>query len=271
MTADQVKQSYEIDHAWSKMWEYTFGLYEYPKEELEVLSLLYDACMAELDALFESLIAGLAERGLLENTIVVLTSDHGEHLGEHHMLDHMYLLHEELLDVPLVLHYPERIERGREKIPVVNIDLFPTLLELAGIDVPAGALARSVSLLSPRVNRLRLAEYPSVFELPIKKTKARYKDWDASRFDRLLTVLYHDDMKFVWSSDGKHEMYDLAQDPDEAENLASDPSQKGEEMKKAVEQAKDGLTPYDYEGAEKPRFTKEQLMRLRALGYAGGN
>ncbi|MHC4946266.1 MAG: sulfatase-like hydrolase/transferase, partial [Planctomycetota bacterium] len=136
MTPDQVKRSYEIDHAWSKMWEYTFGLYEYPQEELEILSLVYDACMAELDALFESLISALAERGLLDNTIVVLTSDHGEHLGEHHMLDHMFLLHEELLDVPLVIHYPKRIEPGREKTPVVNIDLFPTLLELAGIDVP---------------------------------------------------------------------------------------------------------------------------------------
>ncbi|MHC4945067.1 MAG: sulfatase/phosphatase domain-containing protein, partial [Planctomycetota bacterium] len=173
--------------------------------------------------------------------------------------------------VPLVIHYPKRIEPGREKTPVVNIDLFPTLLELAGIDVPTGSLERSVSLLSPRENRLRLAEYPSVFSLPIKKIGARYKDWDPSHFNRLLTVLYHGEKKFVWSSNGNHEMYDLAQDPGEAENLVSNPEQNGEEMKKAVEQARSGLNPYDYEEAEKPRFTKEQLNRLRALGYAGGN
>ena len=106
------------------------------------------------------LIAGLESAGYLDNTIVVVTSDHGEHLGEHHMLEHQFSLYEGLIHVPLIIRYPPKFAAGREPRPVSNLDLFPTLLELAGIGLPSGSLNKGISLLSPEKDRLRLAEYP---------------------------------------------------------------------------------------------------------------
>jgi arylsulfatase A-like enzyme len=85
---EEIARAYEIDRSWNRVWSYTFGLLEYSEEELEILRATYDAALAELDGLLQELVTTLEERGDLENTIVVLVSDHGEQLGDHHMLDH---------------------------------------------------------------------------------------------------------------------------------------------------------------------------------------
>ena len=133
--------------------------------ELESVALSYDACIARLDTLLEELIGALEERGELENTIVVLTSDHGEHLGEHHLLDHQYSVYEELLHVPLVVRAPRGLrgpggfEPGRETAPVQLIDLFPTLLEACGVPGQEDADPRVRALTAPDPERRSLAQY----------------------------------------------------------------------------------------------------------------
>ncbi len=80
MNAEQVKKSYKVDRSWEKMWSYTFGQTEYTDEEIELTRLTYDATLVELDRLFKGLLVSLKKKGYLDNTVVVLTSDHGEHL-----------------------------------------------------------------------------------------------------------------------------------------------------------------------------------------------
>jgi arylsulfatase A-like enzyme len=110
------------------------------------------------------LLETFAARGLLErDTVVVLTADHGELLGEHGLLDHQYSLYQPLVRVPLVLHAPGRVEPGVSDRPVMALDLYPTLLELAGLPLPAGEQSQARSLLDPAPDRARLAEYPAVF------------------------------------------------------------------------------------------------------------
>ena len=106
MTPAQVARSYTIDHSWLTVWRYVFGLHEYSDEDLEIIAATYDATLAELDDLLANLLDALRERGALDDTIVILTADHGEHLGEHHLFDHQYTLFEEVLRVPLIVHYP---------------------------------------------------------------------------------------------------------------------------------------------------------------------
>ena len=78
---------------------------------------------------------------------MILTYDHGEHLGEQHMLDHQYSLYESLLRIPLIVHYPSKLAAGRDASPVMNFDLFPTLLQLAGIDRSQSEGSHALSLL----------------------------------------------------------------------------------------------------------------------------
>jgi arylsulfatase A-like enzyme len=270
MTARQINRAFRSDYSWLTIWKYTFGFHEYPDTAIQDLGGLYDACIAELDDLFKDLIVSLEREGYLENTIVVLASDHGEHLGEHRMLDHQFSLYEELLRVPLIIYYPGRIEPGREATPVVNFDLFPTLLELAGLQKPKGVPEHAVNLTAPRKGRLRMAEYPSGFDFAIESVKKSHGEWDPSPFQRQLTAFYHEDKKLIWSSDGRHELYDIGTDPGEAKNLVDVDEVELERMKKGLGKVMKGIRHFDYNAAEKPELSREQLQRLEALGYADG-
>ncbi len=108
---------------------------ELSPEDWRYLRDLYDACVASVDAELGRLLEGLARRGLLETTLVVVTSDHGEEFGEHGGSGHGYTLFDENLRVPLILAHPALAAR---RIPeqVRLVDLAPTLVELAGLSAP---------------------------------------------------------------------------------------------------------------------------------------
>lgn len=270
MTAAQLERSAQIDRSWINMWCYTFGLHDYSAADLEIMARLYDACLIELDGLFEQLIASLDEGGYLENTIVVLVGDHGEHLGENHLLDHQYSLYEPLLRVPLIIHYPEKLKAGREARPVVNFDLFPTLLELAGLESPSGRSRHALSLLNPDADRLRLAEYPSDLDQPIEKVKKIYENWDPTPFRRRMTALYDGTFKYIHASDGTHELYDLSVDPEERRNLIAADGVDTRRFHETLRRLLNDTAPFDYAGTTGQELSEEQIERLRSIGYGGG-
>jgi arylsulfatase A-like enzyme len=99
---------------------------------------LYDAGIRETDDAIGKLLDGLERRGWLDNTVVVLTSDHGEAFREHGTTEHGWNLYPEVYEVPLVLVWPGRIPGGKRiREQVRSIDIAPTLMELAGLPVPA--------------------------------------------------------------------------------------------------------------------------------------
>ncbi len=113
----------------------------------------YDGCLSygasRLPALYEK----MTQLKLWENTILIVTADHGEELGEHGGLGHIYRpLYEEILRVPLIFYLPKDIALAGRRIPepVEQIDLFATLLDLEGWEIPAGTEGRSFrALLQP--------------------------------------------------------------------------------------------------------------------------
>jgi arylsulfatase A-like enzyme len=267
MSEKDVGRSYEIDRSWLPLWEYTFGLREYTEAELELTRATYDAALRELDDLFAELLDALAERGFLRDTVVVLTSDHGEHLGEHHMLDHQYSLHQVLLRVPLLIHYPGRIEPGRDTRPVSTRDLFPTLLELAGVEAPAGAPA-GTSLLAPREARSRLAEDPASSTVGIAQVLAAHPGWDPSPFRRRLRALLEDGHKYLWSSNGSHALYDLRSDPLEQRNLIGEAPERAQRLDAALAARHAALARCEPDtGASPPALSEEERRLLEGLGY----
>jgi arylsulfatase A-like enzyme len=116
-------------------------------EEIEWLRDNYDAAIAYLDDELKALTEELDRRGLLDNTIVIVSSDHGEHLGDHKRVGHMNSLYRTLLQVPLVIRYPAKIRGGTVVEQAVSLrDLPQTVLDLVGIrdsaDFPGITLAR---------------------------------------------------------------------------------------------------------------------------------
>ena len=187
---------------------------------LEVLTALYDGELAYLDSMVGKLVAALHERKQLDNTVLVITADHGEHLGEHHMLDHKFSLYEPLLHVPLIVRAPGRVAAGvRVSEPVPAHDLFGTVLTLAGAG-PGGA--RTL----PRGDRAPPSppavfselEFPKIF---IEILRREFSGWDFRRFERSLLAVRRGRYKLIAGSDGSAVLYDLENDPAETRDLAT--------------------------------------------------
>src|SRR5205085_8095982 len=104
-------------------------------------------CIASLDHHVGLLLDELERRGVLDNTLVIITSDHGEHFGEHNLLLHGNSLYRDLLHVPLVVIAPGRVPAGRRVKEFVSLrDLPATVLDLLRLEgrgwFPGRSLAR---------------------------------------------------------------------------------------------------------------------------------
>lgn len=114
------------------------------EEEQARLGHLYDGAVHGVDRAIGGLVRALDRRGLLDGTVIVVTSDHGEAFGEHGLYDHPNQLFGELLDVPCVLLHPGG-DRGRTYDSIVSsLDIAPTLLDAAGLPPVADCQGRSL-------------------------------------------------------------------------------------------------------------------------------
>ena len=87
--------------------KYLAGQMPMSEEDFAVLQACYDGALASLDAEIGALVAWLRQRGMLDRTLLIITSDHGENIGDHGLMSHAYSLHDTLIHVPLVVRYPE--------------------------------------------------------------------------------------------------------------------------------------------------------------------
>lgn len=174
----------------------------------------YYARCAFADAMCGRLLGWMRSRGLLDDTIVVMTADHGTHLGDHGLLQKQ-TFYEQVATVPFIFRAPNRVRAGvRLRTPVSTIGLLPTLLDLAGLPfdgVDGASLAHS----------LRTGREPSRKPV-ISEIAFGYQGWR----DQDRQVMVRDgDWKLSMFSDAEPDgaLYNLRRDPQEAANLFADP------------------------------------------------
>ncbi len=159
----------------------------------------------------------LRENNMLENTLVVYTSDQGFYMGEHGWFDKRFM-YEESLNTPLVMMLPEGYKRRGEIGEMVqNIDYAPTFLEMAGVKVPGDIQGKSlVPLLrgEKTVGKWRDAIYYHFYEFPAEHSAKRHY---GVRTDRYKLIHFYNDVD-QW------ELYDLKEDPSEMHNVYGDPA-----------------------------------------------
>jgi arylsulfatase A-like enzyme len=133
-----VVSNYDLEKMYRQM--------EIDSPEIEArVRAMYAATVREMDAEIGWLMTALRKRKLLNNTVVVVTSDHGESFREHGTTRHGYNVYPEVVDVPLIVWSPTfPLPKGRVKEQVRSIDIAPTLLDLAGIETPANYDGRSL-------------------------------------------------------------------------------------------------------------------------------
>ena len=124
------------------------------ERDIEHVQALYDGEVSYWDAQLGQMLIFLQENHLLDNALIIVTSDHGEMFGEHGKWMHGNSLYQEVLRVPLVMRYTGVIPAGEVvTAPVQNFDLFPTILEWVGLPIPEelGSISlRDISLGVPR-------------------------------------------------------------------------------------------------------------------------
>lgn len=164
-----------------------------------------------------AVLEALEETGVLDDTIVVFTGDHGYWYGEHGLRGERRLAYEEALRIPMIISYPQRISPDiRPAETVLSIDMAPTILEYAGADIDAGIQGRSlIPVLEGDVEDWRssfLIEYYSdtVFE------RIQNMGYKAVRTDRYKYIQYLE-------LEGMDELYDLREDPYEMNNIINNP------------------------------------------------
>jgi arylsulfatase A-like enzyme len=226
--------------------KFILGLGGLEPGDLPLLSDLYDGEIAYVDRRVGELARMLKQDGLLDGTVVVITSDHGEAIGDHGFLDHKMNLYEELLRVPLVVRYPRAVPAGqRIKEPVMLQDLFPTLLGLAGLEAkgkgaPGSPGSEAVPL--PGIRGIATAPRPDPlvgeFARPIQFLEIiqqRFPEARIGPWDRSLVSFRAGPDKLHWASDGRHHLFDLEHDPLEKTDLAPSHPERVAELAARVE------------------------------------
>lgn len=256
--------------------------------EAQVLSDLYDAEVAYQDAYLGQLLNLLKQRTKAENTLTVIVADHGDGLGEHGYMGHAFVAYQELLHVPLLLHWPRRFkEPARVQTPVSTRRVFHTMLDAAGRLPPSAnvdpvrvhglTLAHTVTGHDPEQGVAYSEVYPPLtFVKAIEKRQpelleafrclsVRRSVVQPAGRNGTDTVPY----KLIQVDEKLDELFDLADDPLESENLLAerpsvvDPLQK--ELNRwvtAVSQQKNQV-----DAGAQIELDDNMTRRLRALGY----
>ncbi len=254
---------------------------ELTRADLDRLSALYQGRVRTLDDLTANFLAGIAARGLADNTIVVITSDHGEQFGEYGKLGHGDSLHGTVLQIPLAIRWPGHITPGRSTADVELIDVMPSVMELAGIPLRKGVTGRS---LAPTLlqHDTPIPDEPSFSELrrttagcdqKAKKTKGGKETKKAKQGEcrKLWIAARHQNWKLIRSVDGtERRLVRLDEDPGEKIDLSKVRPEKVAELSKMIDQYIGGAKT-DHEAKPKAEFEAELdeavAERLRALGY----
>ena len=208
------------------------------------LASQYHSCIYYLDMKLREFEQGLKERGLFDDTVIILVADHGESLGEHNTIFHQFNHYSEVLGVPLIVKYPARKKISDVKAIFENRAVFELILDQAGM---------SVEPLVPEVPWKSLAE---------QKFSRSRKCFNTS----MQRAVYFDEYKYMISRPGEDELYNLSQDPHELNNIAADEEnvrKRGEKLLNEYENTIPQATP------ESPdrKFNSRQEEKLRTLGY----
>lgn len=230
------------------------GSFEIESEaELKRARDLYDAEVFFADHLFGALIDHLRQQGVLDNTIILVTADHGEEFMDHGQIQHN-ALYEELVRIPMLIRHPGHPVSTRTDVPFLNIDLLPTIASIVGAEAPADL--DGIDLRGPiDHDRHRI--------VTAMTNNKRYEILSERGGKKLIQTC---------KPEYKEELYDLAADPGEKNNLILDDPTLATELSELLEAAlgtepcaliqavNQGKTPQDL-------LSPEQIEELKSLGY----
>jgi len=222
------------------------------KEDKEYLISLYDCEIKRVDEGIGRILDTLKETGAMDNTWVIITSDHGEEFLEHGMLRHGYQLFEESVKIPLIIYAPGRApSASRLDSPVEYMDLFPTILSFLNVSYHGEIDGRIL----PPFNRSYSEEDSIILGM------TRFRQQDKAFLRRGATKIIKD------FKTGHVSIFNLDEDPAECDGTAGLPSHEIRDaedcLMKMIEQSTTEMPSPEFKAPENPSLKQ----RLRTLGY----
>lgn len=225
--------------------------------------LLYAGEVAYMDAQIGKLMEGLGGRGLLDDTLIVVVSDHGQGLGDHDWLHHR-ILYQEQIRVPLIVSIP-----GQKQVPAVaelvrSKDILPTVLDYMGIAAPQSVSGRTLRPLiegEPDTPRIAFANQINGFDVDASMVAHRpHDDFVYVAMDREWKLLYRPNHPEA------SELYHLAEDPVEAQNLYADQHPHAIRLKQSLATARPWVNE-PFVATPESADMAQMHTALEALGY----
>jgi len=194
------------------------------QEEIEIMRDIYDEAVLYGDCLIGELVKFLEDKRLFDNTILVITSDHGQSFSRGYLGHTGPLLHEELTRIPLIIHMPGQRQGKRIEMMADHTDITPTILEMCGITIPASlegeSLVKYMENPALQTGKVKFSMVLDIFDGSIRGgIVAAYKDGYKSIYDL---------------SKDKSELYDLRNDPEENIDISDKKKDMAEGLKKAI-------------------------------------
>ncbi len=210
----------------------------------------YDGALAFLDARLGDFFDDLRRRELFDDSLIVVTSDHGEAFGEKSLMEHAVSVYENQVRVPLAIKWPGQKTAETVEERVSQVDILPTVLAAAGLAAPGGV--SGVDLAKVHGTGPRWIYSESFARAP------------GSRFRRIERAVFRDNIKLIASDKGMREMYDLSADPLEDRNLYRPDHPQAREL---TSHLNDWIRTVPKAPASPTTLDAETRERLRSLGY----
>jgi arylsulfatase A-like enzyme/Flp pilus assembly protein TadD len=218
---------------------------------------LYAGEIAYVDRCIGRVVDKLKELGLFDETLIIITSDHGEMLGEHGEAEHSYFVYESAIKVPLIFKLPRRSRHIEVDDTVGLVDILPTVCGLLGIDPPAQVQGKDLSPYcrknaGPRQQR-------NLYTESLTPTKVGCSS---------LLGIIRGNWKYIQTT--RPELYDIAKDPGETNNLVAKESKRARFLAEHLKLILTEQVRNSSGGNSEIALDDESKKRLESLGYIGG-
>jgi len=221
-------------------------------EEIQYVRQLYDGEVFYADQIFAKVMAAIQASCLLEKTVIIITSDHGEEFLEHGGTEHDSLF-DEVLRIPLIVKHPHALRSGRTDMPYANVDFFPTVTGILGI--PYASPLDGVDLGEANLDGKKLVATAMTksekFEASIRQGQGKLIQSCTPKKQKQAFDLSHDTLEKV----------DLGETHSLTKELAAQLRiEMGDDPCRIIEASVQGVAPSD-------GLSKEQVQQLKSLGY----
>ncbi|HDQ00219.1 MAG TPA: hypothetical protein ENN22_13700 [bacterium] len=242
-------------------------------EDFEILKALYDGEISYVDWRIKYFIKFLKKQKIWDNTLLIVTSDHGEQFGEKKFMGHARNLYNSLIKVPLIVKYPKGTEAPRLKNQFVQtVDLFPTIIDLLGESRNSiNNQIQGNSLISDSISKRDKHFIVSEYKMQPFSGDC-FQSYPQAILEKYLyasRALIFDNYKYIWKSNGHEEMYQILLDVEENTNLINQEIEKADLLREKLSSWLNSFEAHYLTDSKKEDFQVDDTVkdRLKALGY----